>query len=131
MTRQTLPYNYICTKVNTKKLDTPVGQHFNLPNHSITDMILQGIESLGTRPDTVRASREKMWMTRLRTIQPHGLKKETTNSYFLFQQFSLLISRPIYSFLLSCFYLEFVFVPYLLFPPPYIMCCFSFHFTYC
>ena len=59
--------------VNTKKLDTPVDQHFNLPNHSITDMILQGIESLGTRPDTVRASREKMWMRRLRTIQPHGL----------------------------------------------------------
>ena len=27
-------------------------QHFNLPNHSVTDMILQGIESLGTRPDT-------------------------------------------------------------------------------
>ena len=45
--------------VNTKKLDTPVGQHFYFPNHSNTDMILQGIESLGTRPDTVRASREK------------------------------------------------------------------------
>ena len=58
--------------VNTKKLDTHVGHHFNLPTHSITDMILQGIESLGTRLDTDRASREKMWMRRLRT-QPHGL----------------------------------------------------------
>ena len=67
------------SKVNTKKLDTPVGQHFNLPNHSITDMILQGIESLGTRPDTVRASREKMWMRRLRTMFLTS-KKETTNS---------------------------------------------------
>ena len=65
--------------VNTKKLDTPVGQHFNLPNHSITDMILQGIESLGTRPDTVRPSREKMWMKRLRTIQPHGLNIQEGN----------------------------------------------------
>ena len=45
--------------------------HFNLPKHSITDKILQGIELLGTQPDTVRASREKMWMRRLRTIQPH------------------------------------------------------------
>ena len=59
--------------VNTKKIDTPVGQHLNLPNHSITDMISQGIESLDTRPDTVRTSREKMWMRRLRTVQPHGL----------------------------------------------------------
>ena len=32
--------------VNTEKLDTPAGHHFNLPNHSITYMILQGIESL-------------------------------------------------------------------------------------
>ena len=61
------------------KLDTPVGQHFNLPNHSITDMILQGIESLGTRPVTVRASREKMWMRRLRTIQPQGLNIQEEN----------------------------------------------------
>ena len=65
--------------VNTKKLDTPVGHHFNLPNHSISDMILQGIESLGTRPDTVRASREKMWMRRLRTTQPHGLNIQEGN----------------------------------------------------
>ncbi|XP_072169503.1 uncharacterized protein [Diadema setosum] len=57
--------------VNTAKLDTPVGHHFNLPDHSITDMTLQGIESLGTRPDTVRTSREKLWMRRLHTIQPH------------------------------------------------------------
>ena len=48
--------------VNTKKLDTPAGQHFNLPNHSITYMILQGIDSLGA-----------MWMRRLHTIHPHGI----------------------------------------------------------
>jgi hypothetical protein len=65
--------------VNTQKLDTPVGQHFNLPNHSISDMILQGIESLGNRSDTVRASREKFWMKRLRTIQPHGLNIQEGN----------------------------------------------------
>ena len=91
--------------VNTKKLDTPVGLHFNLPNHSITDMILQGIESLGTQPDTVHASREKMWMRRLHTTQPHGLNIHERNnsfSYFIFQHISFHMSRPIlyYSLLL-------------------------------
>ena len=49
--------------VKTHKLDTPVGQHFNLPNHSISDMILQGIEALGN-------CREKMWIRRVHTIHP-------------------------------------------------------------
>ena len=65
--------------VTTAKLDTPVGNHFNLPNHSISDMILQGIESLGTRPDNVRMSREKVWMRRLLTIQPRGLNIQEGN----------------------------------------------------
>ena len=45
--------------VKTQKLDTHVGQHFNLPNHSISDMILQGIEALVNRRESVRLSREK------------------------------------------------------------------------
>ena len=65
--------------VNTKRLDTPVGHHFNLPNHSISDMVLQGIESLGDRSDAVRFSREKLWIKRLRTIQPHGLNIQEGN----------------------------------------------------
>ena len=65
--------------VNTGKLDTPVGCHFNLPNHTISDMNLQGIESLGHRKDLVRLSREKVWMKRLRTIQPHGLNIQEGN----------------------------------------------------
>ena len=95
-------YGYRFT-VNAKKLDTPVGHHFNLPNHSITDMILQGIESLGTRPDTVRDSREKMWMRRLRTTKPHGLNIQEGNDqffYFIFQHISLYISRFTYFLLL-------------------------------
>ena len=101
--------------VNIMKLDTPVGQHFNLPNHSITDMILQGIESLGTRLDTDRASREKMWMRRLRTIQPHDLKhprRKRLTLLFLFQQFFLLISRPIFSSFISL--LGWCFSPFIL-----------------
>ena len=50
---------------NTDKLDTPVDHNFNFPHHSITDMMLQGIVSSGTHPDTVRASKEKFWMRRL------------------------------------------------------------------
>ena len=38
-----------------------------------------GIESLGHRSDTVRLSREKMWMKSLRTIQPHGLNIQEGN----------------------------------------------------
>ena len=59
--------------IHTSKHDAPVGNHFNLPNHSISDMILQGIESLGNRPDTLRSSREKYWIRRLCTIHPRGL----------------------------------------------------------
>ena len=65
--------------INTGKLDTPVGCHFNLPDHSISDMSVLGIESLGHRGDAVRLSREKMWMKRLRTIQPHGLNIQEGN----------------------------------------------------
>ena len=94
--------------VNTKKLDTPVGHHFDLPNHSITDMILQGIESLGNRPDTVRASREKMWMRRLCT-SPMALtsRKETIYSLILYFRIFLFIFLDLYlyiirSYCLSC-----------------------------
>ena len=48
--------------VKTHKLDTPVGQHFNLPNHSISDMILQGIEAL--------AEKSSMWIKHVHTIPP-------------------------------------------------------------
>ena len=65
--------------IKTGKLDTPVGCHFNLPDHSISDMSVLGIESLGHRGDAVRLSREKMWMKRLRTIQPHGLNIQEGN----------------------------------------------------
>ena len=46
----------------TQKIDTHVGQHFNLPNHSISDMILQGIEAFASRRESVCLSRENMWI---------------------------------------------------------------------
>ena len=65
--------------VKTQKLDNPVGQHFNLPNHSISDMVLQGIEALANRRESVRLSREKMWIKRVHTIHPHGLNIQEGN----------------------------------------------------
>ena len=52
----------------TQKLDTPLGQHFNLHNHSISDMILQGIKAVANGRESVRLSREKMLIRRVYTI---------------------------------------------------------------
>ena len=65
--------------IKTGKLDTPAGCHFNPPDHSVSDMSVLGIESLGHHGDAVRLSREKMRMKRLRTIQPHGLNIKEGN----------------------------------------------------
>ena len=54
--------------IKTQNLDTPVGQNLNLPNHSISDMILRGIEVLANRRESVRLSREKMWIKRVHTF---------------------------------------------------------------
>ncbi|XP_038062839.1 uncharacterized protein LOC119733315 [Patiria miniata] len=66
--------------VNQKQLQDPVGDHFKLPKHSISDMMLQGIESLGCCEDlSFRLSRKKEWMKRLRTVTPHGLNTPSGN----------------------------------------------------
>ena len=71
--------------VKTHKLDTSVGQHFNLSNHSMTchfmtsDMILQGIEALANLRESVRLNREKMWIRRVHIIHPHGLNIQEGN----------------------------------------------------
>ena len=106
--------NHFCghrSTVKSKKLDTNAGNHFNIPNHCITDMILQGNECLGTGPDTVCVSREKTWMRRLRSIQPHGLNIQEENdlfSYFYFSNF-LFLFLGLYD--LICCLLLFEFVP--------------------
>ena len=68
--------------VKTHKLDTPVSQHFNLPNHSISDMILQGIEALANRRESVHLSREKI--RRVHTIHPMVSYIMTNLSPFFF-----------------------------------------------
>ena len=85
--------------VKTQKLDTPMGQHFNLPNHSISDMILQGIEALANHRESVRLSREKMWIRCVHTIHPHGLNKQEWITNFPLFSFS----TDIFTFILHLF----------------------------
>ena len=42
-------------------------------------MTLQGIESLAHHKDSVRLSREKVWMKLLQTVEPHGLNIQLGN----------------------------------------------------
>ena len=94
--------------VKTHKLDTPVGQLFNLPNHFISDTILKVIEVLANCRESVRLSREKMWIRRVHTIHPmvSTYRKGMTNSPFF-------LHRNFYSdltFILHLFYICFAFL---------------------
>ena len=86
--------------VTTHKLDTPVGQRFKLPNHSISDMILQGIEALANRRKSVRLSREKMCIRRVHIIHPivSTYRKEMTN----FPLFSIFLSPHLFYVCFAC-----------------------------
>ena len=42
-------------------------------------MILQGIEALANRRESVRLSRENMWIKRVHTIHPDGLNIQEGN----------------------------------------------------
>ena len=115
--------------VKTQKLDTPVGQHFNLPNHSISDIILQGIEALANRRESVRLSREKMWIKRVHTIHPmvSTFRKGMTN----FPLFFLLFSFPT-EIIYIYFTFIFTFVPHLFCLLVYLSVLFYTHFlTHC
>ena len=55
--------------VNNKRLETPAGQHFNLPGHNVADMALIPIERV--RPANnpfVRKVRESLWIRRYDSI---------------------------------------------------------------
>ena len=59
--------------VNARKSDTPVGHHFGLPNHSILDMILQGIEPPGTT-ESLSISVERRCIDQMASLHStHGL----------------------------------------------------------
>ena len=62
--------------VNTERVETPAGYHFNLPGHDITDMAMIPIERV--RPANnplVRKTRESLWIRRYDSISFGGNKK--------------------------------------------------------
>ena len=80
----------------------------------IYDTILQGSDSWGAcykyRRESVRLSREKMWIRRAHTIHPHGLNTQEGNDQFPpFSPFFFL-QRNVYIIL---FYIYFTFVLHL------------------
>ena len=79
ITRTSLYTRFTNTKSDIKRFKTdtgkslPIAQHFNLPNHSIDDVSLQGIETIHTKCDSVILHRESLWICKLKTLTPHGI----------------------------------------------------------
>jgi hypothetical protein len=61
-----------------KKIDSPVAKHFNLPGHSVDNIVPNIIEYFKLDPTTtqatrIRKDREKHWIHCLRTMEPQGI----------------------------------------------------------
>ena len=54
--------NQYNTKIAAGKIPEATGEHFNLPNHSISDMRLQIVEKVFSKSKAVREEREKMYI---------------------------------------------------------------------
>ena len=50
-----------------------IGNHFNLPNHTINDLSVSIIEQLHNSNLNFRLKRENYWIKKLKTLQPFGL----------------------------------------------------------
>jgi hypothetical protein len=59
--------------IKTKNINSPIGIHFNLANHSITDLGIIIIEKITHDNSSLRKNCEKHWQRKLKTIYPHGL----------------------------------------------------------
>ncbi len=59
--------------VKTKKLDKPVVAHFNLPDHSIEDLEVMGIDKIHDNDPGRRKLRESYWIFELESLAPQGL----------------------------------------------------------
>ena len=53
--------------------DTPIGIHFNSPNHNLTHLRIIPIELLPSLSITQRRSREQYWQLKIGTLFPQGL----------------------------------------------------------
>lgn len=58
--------------IRTRK-NTPVGLHFNITGHSLTDFLISGIESLSSADRAFRKLKESTWQNLLQTAYPIGM----------------------------------------------------------
>ena len=63
---------YVKTKLRSK----PMGEHFNLKGHQISDMEIQIIEKIHNTSDQFRKQREKMFIQKFNT-KYRGLNQKT------------------------------------------------------
>lgn len=57
------------------KTPTPVSEHFNLPGHSLNDVLLTPIELIKSKRDSVRKAREAHLIDKAGTLEPFGINK--------------------------------------------------------
>jgi hypothetical protein len=60
------------SNIRTKK-PTPVGLHFNLPDHNIRDFRFMGLEHVNRADLNYRRLRESTWQLLLQTSHPYGI----------------------------------------------------------
>ena len=61
-------------KYNTnRRKEIPIAAHFNLPNHSVDDISLMGIEYIRKKSEAIIRKRESHWILTLRTLTPTGI----------------------------------------------------------
>ncbi|XP_071788334.1 E3 ubiquitin-protein ligase TRIM71-like [Asterias amurensis] len=79
-TSTTLKHRFWKHRSTVHQMRDAIGEHFSQEDHSISDMILQGIEALplGLRDNSnkLRRKKETEWIKCLNTITPHGLNKK-------------------------------------------------------
>ena len=57
----------------TRKIDTPIGLHFNTTEHKIFHLKIIPIEKIHYENNNYRKIREKFWINKLQTGYPKGL----------------------------------------------------------
>ena len=73
-TKNTLKTRFYLHRSHIKKnTGTLVTQHFNKTNHTLNDMKCIAVERVYGHGLEARLERERAWMARLQTLQPHGL----------------------------------------------------------
>ena len=71
-----------------KNKGTPLTMHFNKHGHSLEDMKCMAIEKVLGESQEQRLRRESFWITKLKTLIPHGLNTDQQNEKHLLHTLS-------------------------------------------